>query len=183
MKIRDRIREFRRTRASAIRPHPQNWRTHGKHQLAALRGVLEQVGFAGAILTYEDPEWGLTCIDGHAREELMGESEVPVLITDLSREEARTVLATFDPIGALAGADDERLASILRDVQASSDAVRKMLDDLSADAGIEQPKPEAPEARIDEAEELQRKWGVERGQLWVMGKCYVCDCGEVHELP
>ncbi len=172
MKVRDRIREFRRMPANAIRPHPENWRTHGKHQLAALRGVLEQIGFAGAVLAFEDPEWGLTCIDGHARETLMGEADVPVLVTDLTREEARTVLATFDPIGALAGADDERLAEILSGVETDSEAVQKMLAMLAKEHGVLKPGEESDvdaEPQIGRADELRKKWGTELGQLWTLG--------------
>jgi len=35
--------------------------------------------------------------------------------------------------------------------------------------GFEQEPKEAPEARVDEAEELLEKWGVESGQLWSLG--------------
>ena len=44
-------------------------------------------------------------IDGHARVALAltrKEASVPVLYVDLSPDEERLVLATFDPIGALA---------------------------------------------------------------------------------
>jgi hypothetical protein len=38
-----RIKELRRVRASELRPHPQNWRNHGKAQREALRAVLLSV--------------------------------------------------------------------------------------------------------------------------------------------
>ncbi len=47
MKIRDRIKEFRRIRASQLRPHPKNWRSHPAAQRDALRGVLAEIGYAG----------------------------------------------------------------------------------------------------------------------------------------
>ena len=47
-----------------------------------------------------------TCRRPHARRGLKGQN-IPVLVTDLSRAEAAKALATFDPIGALAGRDAE----------------------------------------------------------------------------
>ena len=50
MTIRDRIKELRRVRAGQLRPHPHNWRTHPDAQREALRGLLEEVGYADALL-------------------------------------------------------------------------------------------------------------------------------------
>lgn len=43
--------------------------------------------------------------------------------------------------------------------------------------GWEKEEKEAPEPRIDEAEELREKWGVESGQLWQLGEHRVI-CGD-----
>ena len=40
MNVRDRIKELRRVKASRLRPHPQNWRTHPVAQKDAPRGLL-----------------------------------------------------------------------------------------------------------------------------------------------
>ena len=37
MKIRDRIKELRRVKASELLPHPKNWRTHPQEQADAMR--------------------------------------------------------------------------------------------------------------------------------------------------
>jgi hypothetical protein len=55
-------------------------------------------------------------VDGHARiEEAIGRGEpsVPVLYVDLAPEEEALVLASFDPIGAMAGQAADRLAELL----------------------------------------------------------------------
>jgi hypothetical protein len=31
MKIKDRIKDFRRVKASELKPNPKNWRKHSKH--------------------------------------------------------------------------------------------------------------------------------------------------------
>ena len=65
MNIRDRVKELRRVPASQLRPSPKNWRTHPKEQADALRGLLAEVGFAGAALARELPDGSLELIDGH----------------------------------------------------------------------------------------------------------------------
>jgi hypothetical protein len=49
-----------------------NWREHPPAQREALRGLLEEVGFAGVILARKTRQ-GLEVIDGHLRVEDLGE--------------------------------------------------------------------------------------------------------------
>ena len=135
MQIRDRIKELRRVKASELMPNPRNWRTHPKAQLDAMRGVLAEIGFAGAELAYETDR-GLMLIDGHARAEIAGESEIPVLILDVTEAEANKILATFDPLGAMAEADAVKLDAILREVETGSEALAAMLTELAATSGV-----------------------------------------------
>ena len=121
MNIRDRIKELRRVPANELRPNPKNWRTHPKAQMDALRGVLAEVGFAGAELTRELEDGSLMLIDGHARAELAGSTPIPVLVLDVSESEADKILATFDPLGAMAEADKDKLEAVLRDVQTGNE--------------------------------------------------------------
>ena len=51
--FRDRIKELRRVAASELVPNPRNWRRHPARQAAALRGVLEEVGYADALVCGE----------------------------------------------------------------------------------------------------------------------------------
>ena len=78
MKIRDRIKSFRRVKASELLPNPRNWRRHPEGQREALRGLLAEIGFAGAALARET-DHGLMLIDGHLRAELAPDAKVPVL--------------------------------------------------------------------------------------------------------
>ena len=47
--FRDRIVELRRVPARELIANPRNWRRHPARQAAALRGVLEEVGYADAL--------------------------------------------------------------------------------------------------------------------------------------
>ena len=135
MKIRDRIKEFKRVKASEILPNPKNWRTHPKAQKEALKGLLAEIGFAGAVLARETDQ-GLMLIDGHLRTETAADAEIPVLILDVDENEADKILLTFDPISAMANADAVALDNLLREVQTSNEAVANMLTELAKEAGV-----------------------------------------------
>lgn len=136
MNIRDRIKELRRVPAADLRPNPKNWRTHPKVQQDAMRGLLAEIGFAGAALARELPDGTLMLIDGHLRAEINPTGTIPVLIIDVNEAEADKILATFDPVSAMAEADVGKLDSILREVETASEDVAKMLAELGAENGI-----------------------------------------------
>ena len=125
--IRDRIRELRRVRARDLKPNPKNWRRHPGAQAAALRGLLTEIGYADALLTRELPDGSLIVVDGHVRAETTPDAEVPVLILDISDEEADKLLLTLDPLAAMAEADSERIKDLLHSVQTDSTAVEDLL--------------------------------------------------------
>jgi hypothetical protein len=130
MHIRDRIKDFRRVKASRLRPHPKNWRTHPAAQQDALRGVLAEIGYAGALLARELPDGSLELIDGHLRAETTPEADVPVLVLDLDEREAAKLLALHDPLAGMAEANDDVLAELLAHVDTESDAVQSLLDQM-----------------------------------------------------
>src|ERR1700756_638014 len=104
IRIPDRIKELRRVRARDLVPNPQNWRRHPKTQREALRGLLTEVGYADALLARELSDGKLMLIDGHLRRETTPDVLVPVLVLDVTEEEADKILATHDPLAAMAGA-------------------------------------------------------------------------------
>jgi hypothetical protein len=131
MQIRDRIQDFRRVPAHALRPHPRNWRTHPKAQQDALRGVLAEVGYADALIARELADGSLQLLDGHLRAELTPDALVPVLVVDVDDAEALKLLATLDPLAAMAETDARLLAGLVADVQTDNAALRAMLEDLA----------------------------------------------------
>lgn len=133
MKIRDRIKEFRRVRASQLRPHPKNWRTHPAAQQDALRGILAEIGYAGALLARELADGSLELIDGHLRADTTPDAEVPVLVLDLDEHEAAKLLALHDPLTGMAGTNEDVLAELLDLVETENDAVQALLDQMLAE--------------------------------------------------
>ncbi len=134
MKIRDRIVGLRRVRAGDLLTNPRNWRTHPESQSKALAAVLDEVGIAGALIGYETPE-GIQLIDGHLRQEQDPDQEWPVLVLDVDEAEADKLLATLDPLAAMAGADTGVLDDLLKSIETDSDELQKMLDDLAGAGG------------------------------------------------
>lgn len=153
--FKDRIKELRRVPAGMLIANPKNWRKHPKAQSEAMKGILKEVGFAGAALARETPE-GLLLIDGHLRKETVNPAqEVPVLVLDVTEEEADKILATYDPLSAMASTDAEALDSLLKDISTQSESVAKMMAELKEATRVsaldEDEVPEEVEEVITEA--------------------------------
>ena len=190
MTIRDRIKELRRVKASELVPSPHNWREHPEGQVNALRGILDEIGYADVALTRELPDGRLGIIDGHMRAELDPDQELPVLVLDLDEDEAKKLLTVLDPLAAMAEANKDALGQLLLEIDTESEAVRAMLEKLAEQEGVDVYEGGAGELldvepQIDRAEELQKEWKTETGQLWeVPGNWYKCPkCGKVHRRP
>lgn len=162
MKIRDRIKSLRRVSASQLLPNPKNWRKHPDAQQDAMRGVLSEIGFADAVLARETAA-GLMLIDGHLRADIAPDSKIPVLVLDVTEEEADKILATHDPIAEMATADQEKFAELMASISFESEATQNMCDSLNR--GAEQP-PEEDVAPVEKADELLKKWRVAVGDVW-----------------
>ena len=150
MQYRDRIVELRRVPARELKPHPQNWRTHPAAQREALRGILTEIGYAGALLARRLEDGSLELIDGHLRAETSPDQEVPVLLLDLSEAEARTLLAAYDSLTSLATPNVERLRDLLAMVLPAAPALDEMFaamrDAIPATKPREQKEVSVPEA-------------------------------------
>jgi DNA modification methylase len=117
-------------------------------------------------LAFRTPEGGLMLIDGHLRAETTPEAMIPTLVTDLSPDEANLLLASYDPLAAMAEADSAKLDALLKDVQTGSEALQAMMADLAKDAGLYQ----TPEIIEDEVPEPPADPVTKPGDLWVMGE-------------
>lgn len=167
MKIRDRIKEFRRVPASELAPHPNNWRTHSDDQKDAMRGLLAEIGIAGAVIAYQSKD-GLRLIDGHLRtEQIAANAKVPTLILDVNDEEAMKILATFDPISAMASRDDEMLRDLLNQIEFESAAVEQMLQDMIGEEEDNEPTEGLTDP--DDVPEPPKEPITKTGDLWILG--------------
>ena len=164
--IADRIKELRRVRAGDILANPSNYRTHPDEQKNILQAVLERIGFAGALLARELDDGTLVLIDGHLRRDMDHEQIVPVLVTDLTEQEARELLAVYDPISAMAGQDDDILRDLLAKIEIEDGPLAEMLaamDDELPDLQIE------CENDADDIPETPADPITKPGDLWILG--------------
>jgi DNA modification methylase len=156
------------TGAGAVAPadliaNPANWRTHPGAQRDALRGSLSSVGWVQQILI--NARTGFV-VDGHARVEealARGEPTVPVLYVDLSPEEEALVLATLDPIAAMAVPDADRLAALLAEITVDDAGLAALLRDLGGS------EPKAGLTDPDDVPDLPAETTIARGDLYLLG--------------
>jgi len=116
--------------------NPRNFRIHPKHQQDALDAVLKQVGWCQSIIVNKRTGH---VVDGHLRVSLAlreNEKQVPVVYIDVDEAEEVLILATIDPISALAITDKVKLDDLLRDVQTGDPALQLMLAQLAVDSCI-----------------------------------------------
>lgn len=65
-----------------------------------------------------------------------GQPTIPVTWVDLDEAEESLILATFDPLAAMAGTDAAQLDSLLRDVSTGDAAVMELLAGLQDGVGL-----------------------------------------------
>jgi hypothetical protein len=168
--IRDRVKELRRVKASTLVENPKNWRRHPRAQVEALRGILSEIGYADVLIARELFDGRLMLIDGHLRAQITPDIEVPVLVLDLDENEADKLLMVLDPLSAMAESDLERIKQLLGAVQTSNPALEELLRSTAGENVWRAVHPQTePPALIDQAGELQQKWGTQPDQLWKIG--------------
>tara|TARA_Y100000004_G_C8859608_1_gene388426 strand:+ start:217 stop:921 length:705 start_codon:yes stop_codon:yes gene_type:complete len=139
MELKNRIKEHTTVKKSDIRPNPNNWRLHPTEQIEGLKTVLNDIGFVDELLVIEDPEKKAKymLIDGEARWSVHQADDIlPVAVLDLSEDEAKIVLTTFDPISSFAGTDPRKLEELMKSTdmtaleQEVSDEMKTLMTDI-----------------------------------------------------
>lgn len=163
---RNRIVRFDDVAPEQLLANPKNWRVHPKHQQDALTGVIREVGYVDPVLVQDGTD---LVIDGHLRVSLAlraGVSTIPVQYVDLDDAEAALVLATFDPITALATADRDQLDALLQEVSTGEAAVQQLLSDVAQQQGIIPPDVEFKEYDESVADQVEYCTCPECGHRW-----------------
>lgn len=136
-KWQNRIVEYGELPANQFLAHELNARRHPGKQREALIGSLNEVGWVAPVIV--SARTG-KLLDGHARiEETLTKDEnalVPFVKVDVSENEERTILASFDPITGLATYDQEVLDTLLREVSTGEAALQQLLADLAINENL-----------------------------------------------
>jgi DNA modification methylase len=148
-------------------PNPRNWRTHPEEQRRALSGALAEVGWVAEVIVNRASG---RVVDGHLRVDLAlarREFSVPVTYVELSDDEERVVLASLDPIGAMADAEALALESLLADLEPADADLRRFLGELAGAHDIELLHRGLVDP--DDVAELPAEATVRPGDMYVLG--------------
>ena len=118
-------------KVDSILYNPKNWRIHPKYQQDALEEVLEKVGWVQTVIINKTTG---NLIDGHLRAQMAdrrGEITVPAVYVELTEEEENVILATFDPISAMAVSDRNKMRDLLEHVRAGREEIRAIVEEIS----------------------------------------------------
>jgi hypothetical protein len=182
---RDRIIALERIPASLLTAHGSNWRVHPQAQQRSMASMLGAVGIAGALLVYNSPQHGgLTLLDGHMRARMDPGQSWPCLRLDITDDEASVLLATYDPLGAMAERDQAQLDTLLASLGtvAGVDALLASLSPSVGDPappapGTRRPCPPDAGARLEAHKRLHLHYETAPGQLWSCGR-HIVLCGD-----
>ena len=145
-----RIKGYANVAPDQLLANPKNFRLHPKHQQEVLSNVLSTVGIVQNVIVNETTGH---VIDGHLRIALAlrnDEQTVPVTIVELSQEEEDIIMASFDPIGALANNDKEKFEELLSEIETDNQVLNDFFAHSSADMGISDAPIDNPELQLDE---------------------------------
>lgn len=129
--VRMRIVGHKIVRAGDLVPNELNFRTHNEKQRKALKGIYDEVGFARSMLVYKLPDGRFKLIDGHLRQGFDPDMKVSVEILDVNDEEANKLLATIDPLSALADSDSKVLTGLLRSFKTGDEGLAGLFSGLA----------------------------------------------------
>lgn len=139
--------------------NPANWRVHTQEQEQALATVLNKVGWVQRVIVNRTTGH---VVDGHLRVAMAiskSESTVPVLYVELSPDEEALVLATLDPIGAMAGTDGDKLKALLDDLPNMGADVDALIAGLHSGLSIPDENKPIDEAAMGDTENECPKCG------------------------
>ena len=143
--------------------NPRNWRLHPGAQHDALASVLDRVGWVGSVLVNRTTG---RLVDGHLRVELAisrDEPTVPVTYVELTEDEEALVLASLDPLAAMAATDSAKLHELMASVDLGNAELERQLVSFLAGA------PKLGLADPDAVPDVPAEPYVQAGELWLLG--------------
>lgn len=117
----------------SIEANPDNWRTHGKVQMAEFSELYDSVGWAGVLLY--NRETGSLC-DGELRLRFALEKKlpfVPVIWGYWTKEQEDRIILMFNPVGEMAGFDRNRLSVL---IDRAADSRTELISNLLSRVGL-----------------------------------------------
>lgn len=186
MKWESKIVSFTEVAPDQLLANPLNARRHPARQRDALRASLDRIGWVAPVIVNQ--RTGMM-VDGHARvEEALsaGLMTVPVLTIDVSAEDERVMLATFDPISYLAEYDSGVMAGLLDGMDGLTPELDDLLGGLLSDAKALDSKATSSHADPDSIPGPRDTTITRDGDIWLLpserGMIHRVMCGDSTDL-
>lgn len=162
---------------SQISAHDMNYNLHPPEQVARLQQSLKTFGYVRRGVVQANGDGSFVWVAGHgigeaAAAENYQELEVTVLPVDWSPAKVLAYMVADNELSRQAVSSDSRLAAVLAQVKEQGPEMVNStgLDDKAVQSIINRANlgggGEDAEPQISRADELQRVWGVEVGQVW-----------------
>lgn len=191
--VKDSPIQTRALRLEWIRPedlaeNPANWRRHPEIQSEALESTMAAINvlgdddtsgaWAGAALYNERTE---RLIDGHLRRDapdgLLVDGKIPVIVGRWNEAQERLILATLDPLGAMAQRDEAAFVALRENLGREDEAISTALDSFPIVDTFVDPEPPV---QIPEADEPPENPRTTAGTLYELGRHRVL-CGDSYD--
>jgi hypothetical protein len=160
---------------STLKPHPRNPNRHPTEQIALLAKNIRALGWRHPVIVSKLSGY---IVAGHARIEaakLLNINAVPVDYQPFaSTDEETAYLIADNRIAELAERDNAILKDLLQELDSGATDMdltgytEQALEELMLQTHQEEDADAEPQ--LDRAEELRVKWGVETGDLWLIGE-------------
>ena len=162
--------EHRKINRRWLEPHPLNPRLHPEEQRKALKASIAEFGFVGEMLVrpHPDKKRFYQVIDGHARLHEFGPNEgVPCCVVQMTDDEVRKFIATYDRVTDLAEWSGDRLDELLDGITFDNDELNELvagtLAEIEEIAKVEQHREQAAHhagEADDQSDAITETWGV-----------------------
>lgn len=177
--------KIEQTPIEKVIPYAQNAKAHPEGQVKKLADQIAEFHWDQPIVV--DAE--MVIIKGHGRllaARALGLKTVPVVVADyLSPEQTRAARIADNKVSEsewfpeILGLELKALKEMNFDLELTGFDLEELNDILKLE-GAGEPLPEAPDAKVDRAAELQEKWGTALGQIWQVGRHRVA-CGDCRQ--
>lgn len=171
----------RSVRLAECREHPGNYQKHSAQQVKDLGRSLAKFGQVRSIVVQDDSAGGFVIVAGHglasaARAAGYTELRADVIPADWPAAKVLAYLAADNELARQSDPDEAQLAALVAQVQAvdaelaslaagSEERLKELMASLNGSDADDDPG-----AQVDQAAELQAKWGTALDQLWQLGE-------------
>lgn len=169
MKYKNKIVEMVDVEVDQVIFNPQNWRIHPKLQQETLDEQMQEIGWIQPVIINQRTG---NLVDGHLRVLLArreGLSHVPATIIDISEEEEKIALASFDSITIMAGTDKAKLEELLNIISDENEDIENLVEQIAKEHRIHADSDDGVHLTLMNVTLADPEHKVELGDVYMLG--------------